>query len=705
MASVDGDLPELNSENYINRELSWLEFNRRVLEQAQDETVPLLERAKFLAIFSDNLDEFYMVRVAYVHDKAKLGVSSPRPDGIAPAALLVEIRRRALEMMAEQRATMREVFAQLEQQGVCIYQMDKLDTEAKDALRTYFYEEVFPVLTPLAVDYAHPFPFISNLSLNLAVSLRRPNGGEGEFVRLKVPDGLSRLVNLDEVLRKYGNTRARDSFVWLEDVISANLDLLFPGMKVIEHHPFRVTRNADIDYEHEKEDSELDMSQLIAASLKEQKFGSVVRLSVPENISERVLKKLIKSLGVDEERDVYRIVGALGASSLFELMDVDRPELKYPTYVPRLPDMQSDANIFAAIRKRDILVHHPYDSFAPVEDFFRSAASDPNVLAIKATLYRVGGNSPVVQALMDARDNGKQVAVLVELKARFDEENNLEWARVMEEKGVHVTYGVEELPVKTHAKVALVVRRDSDGVRRYVHLGTGNYNASTARLYTDLGLMTCNKEIGDDASRLFNRLTGYAPATTYKRLLVAPEYLFPDLMKLIDRETQAAKEGHPARLIFKMNQLEEDGVIAKLYQASQAGVQVDLIVRGLCCLRPGLPGMSENIRVNSIVGRFLEHSRIFYFQNAPHDQRLYMGSADLMRRNLHNRVEVVFPVLDKRIQEQVLRILATSLRDNQQAWELLSDATYHRIAPGADDTAYNSQHIFMSDSLGLDEMP
>jgi polyphosphate kinase len=697
-------LPELGPHNYTNRELSWIEFNRRVLQQAQDETVPLLERIKFLAIFSHNLDEFYMVRVASYHQKAKLGIAGARPDGYLPAPLLDEIRQCVLEDVNAQRMTMRDVLAKLEQEGVCITQVRHLSREQQDAVRSYFYDEVFPVLTPLAVDHARPFPFISNLSLNLAVWLRRANGhnGQDEFVRLKVPDVLPRLVDIGSVLWKYtGEKSVKDMFVWLEDVIAHNLDLLFPGMEILEHYPFRVTRNADIDYEHEEDDALLDMSALIEESVLERRFGSVVRLSVPENISKRTLNPLINQFEVDSERDVYLIDGALGASSLFELASIDRPELKYPPYVPRIPSpLTQGRDIFSAIRQGDILVHHPYDSFLPVEEFFATAAKDPDVLAIKVTLYRVGPNSPVVQALMEARDNDKQVAVLVELKARFDEANNLEWARALEEKGVHVTYGVEELPVKTHAKIALVVRREGDGVRRYVHLGTGNYNAGTARQYTDLALFTCNKEIADDTSRLFNRLTGYAPATTYRRLLVAPEYLQAGLTALIDNEIAAARAGKPARMILKMNQLEEDTAIQKLYQAAEAGVRLDLVVRGLCCLVPG-----DNIRVTSIVGRYLEHSRIFYFQNAPPDQQVYLGSADLMRRNLHNRIEVVFPVLDPSIQQRVLRILMTSLRDNQQAWELQLDGTYCRIEPGPGEPVVNSQECFMQSSAGLDELP
>jgi polyphosphate kinase len=708
-ASVEEHTPlALSPETYFNRELAWIEFNRRVLAMAQDETVPLLERVKFLAIFSNNLDEFYMVRVASVHSKLKAGLPLRRPDGYQAGTLLSEIRHRVLEMIKQHRITLRDVFARLAEHGIRVTEVSKLEANACEALKRYFQDEVFPVLTPLAVDHARPFPFISNLSLNLAVWLKRVNSAGHhpiEFVRLKVPEALPRLIDMGRVMRQYANENSlQDTFVWLEDVIANNLDSLFPGMKVVEQYPFRVTRNADIDYEQEEEDVG-NMSALIEESLRERRFGSVVRLSVPDNISERTLNQLIYQLNVSQERDVYLIDGALGSSSLFELAGIDHPELKYSPYIPRLPERMEGSEIFKTIRARDVLLHHPYDSFKPVEEFFRAAARDEDVLAIKATLYRVGKNSPIVEALLEARDNDKQVAVLVELKARFDEENNLEWARQLEHKGVHVTYGVEELPVKTHAKVALVVRREGDGVRRYIHLGTGNYNAGTARIYSDLGLLTCNRDLAEDVSRLFNRLTGYAPATTYKRLLVAPEHLHAGLSALIDHEIAAARAGKRARLIFKMNQLEEDVMIQKLYQASQAGVQVDLVVRGFSCLLPDIPGVSEHIRVISHIGRYLEHSRIFYFQNAPADQRLYLGSADLMRRNLYNRVEVVFPVLDKNLQKKIMRILATYLADNQGAWTLHADGSYRPAQPKDGEPPVNCQSVFMQDSFGLDTMP
>ncbi|MDX2139246.1 MAG: polyphosphate kinase 1 [Chloroflexota bacterium] len=701
---TDALLPPLTSENYINRELSWIDFNYRVLAMAKDQTLPLLERIKFLAIVSNNTDEFFMVRVAYLHNKIALNSGSSRPDGWQPEPLLREIRKRIDAMMREQRALMHDLLNRLAEHGIVILPIAQMADDWRLTLRRYFEEEVFPVLTPLAVDQTRPFPFISNLSLNLAIRLHRIDHKNGEeFVRLKIPDTLPRLIHLEPVLRKYGtpDSQARDTFVWLEDLIGENLEPLFPGMEVTERTPFRVTRNADIDYENEREDKDLDISDIIRESLREREFGSIVRLAVMEGTSHDSLQTLVEETGVDMQRDVYFVNGALGGSSLFELGNVQRPDLKYPVYIPRMSDcVELYPDIFTAIRERDWLMHHPYDTFAPVEKFFEQAAQDDQVLAIKATLYRVGRRSPIVQALMQARDNGKQVTALVELKARFDEENNLEWAKAMEQKGVHVLYGVEELPVKTHAKVAMVVRKEEDGVRRYVHLGTGNYNAATARLYTDLGLLTCNREIGDDASRLFNRLTGFAPGTTYSRLLVAPEHLRYRLMSLIDGEIAAAQAGKPARLIFKMNQLEEDTMIRKLYQASQAGVQVDILVRGLCCLRPGVAGMSENIRVRSIVGRFLEHSRVFYFQNAPADQRVYMGSADLMRRNLYNRVEVVFPVMDPRLQQQALNMLATCMADTMQAWELGADGTYTRLSPADGEAPLSAQEAFMKESFG-----
>ncbi|MCY3833800.1 MAG: polyphosphate kinase 1 [Chloroflexi bacterium] len=709
--AMDERAPELTPENFINRELSTIDFQKRVLALAEDVSTPLLERVKFIAIVGNNLDEFYMVRVGAYFQRLHFNNPTMRPDGITPMQLLRRIHDEVSELIARQRRVRREVFDLLAHEGVRFLTTDQLSESERDAITYYFRSEVYPLLTPLAVDHARPFPFISNLSLNLGVYLRRANGDLDsgiDFARIKVPvDILPRIVHLEQVLTSYtGEVHDGYHFLWIEDIIADYLTDLFPGMRIMEAFPFRILRNADIDFEHEQDEDLLDVKSIIEQGVKERRFGSVVRLSVPAGISERMLNRLASSLEVPSTREVFRIDGKLGSADLFNLMQVDRPDLKDPPYVPRLakPFAQS-ADFFEVIRKQDVIVHHPYDSFSPVEDFFKRAARDPDVLAIKTALYRVGKNSPVVNNLLEARDNEKQVTVLVELKARFDEENNLEWVTALEDKGVHVIYGVEELPVKTHAKISLVVRRERDGMRRYVHLGTGNYNAATARLYADIGLFTCNEQIADDASRLFNRLTGYAPDTTYNHLLVAPEYLQNSLLALMDNEIEAARRGKDARLIFKMNQLEEDRIIQKLYQASQAGVRIDLIVRGLCCLRPGVPGLSENIRVKSIVGRYLEHSRIYYFRNAPEHRQLFMGSADLMRRNLLNRVEVVFPVLDPRIQWRVLRILQTDLQDVKNSWELRGDASYERLWDTEDVNAFNSHAQFMQDSFGLCETP
>ena len=704
-------IPELNPDNFINRELSTIDFQKRVLALAEDESTPLLERVRFIAIVGNNLDEFYMVRVGSYFQKLHLNNPKTRPDGITAMQLLHQIHEEVSTLIARQRRLRREVFELLEREGIYFITTSQLNQNQRDAITYYFQTEVYPLLTPLAVDHARPFPFISSLSLNLGVYLERHNDEmhhNTDFARVKVPvDMLPRIVRLETILSQYtGKNHHGYHFLWIEDVIADYLSDLFPGMQIREAFPFRILRNADIDYEHEQDEDLLDVKSIIEQGVRERRFGSVVRLSVPQGISQRMLKRLTDSLKVESTDEVFQIDGKLGSSDLFELLRIDRPDLKYPPYVPRLPaPFAQSSDYYEVIRKQDIIVHHPYDSFAPVEDFFKRAARDPAVLAIKTTLYRVGKNSPVVDALMEARDNEKQVTALVELKARFDEENNLEWVTALEKKGVHVIYGVEELPVKTHAKVSLVVRREADGLRRYIHLGTGNYNASTARLYADVGLFTCNEEIADDASRLFNRLTGYAPDTNYNRLLVAPEYLQELLLELIDREIEAAHLGKDARLIFKMNQLEEDRVIQKLYQASQAGVKTDLIVRGLCCLRPGLPGLSENITVKSIVGRYLEHSRIYYFRNAPQHQQVYMGSADLMRRNLLNRVEVVFPVLDPRIQWRVLRILQTDLCDVKNSWVLNSDGSYQQLWDPDDEQAFDSHQAFMKNSFGLCETP
>lgn len=707
---------ELNPDNYINRELSNLQFQRRVLSLVEDPNIPLLERVKFIAIVGNNLDEFFMVRVATSIQKIKMGITTTRPDGYTPQQLLRRIREEVMLLIEEQRRLLLIALKELEAHGVFVRTYRDLPKELQAVMTDYFHEQVFPILTPLAVDHARPFPFISNLSLNLAVILERVNSDDAEFARIKIPapDALPRLLNVTQIVeRRDGVKLAETVFIYIEDLIMEHLNELFPGMSIVEAAPFRVLRNADIDYEHEQEtldeaeengEDMLDVMAIIEHGVRERRFGSLVRVSVPKDISPSLLGRLLDGLEVRPDSHVYAIEGALGSANLFELTAIDRPELKYPPYVPRVPEALAEGNIFNAIKRGDILLHHPYDSFTPVEEFFRQAARDEDVLAIKATLYRVGKKSPIVQALLEARENEKQVTVLVELKARFDEENNLEWARALEAKGVHVVYGVEELPVKTHAKVALVVRREGGEVRRYLHLASGNYNAGTARLYTDMCLFTTDPILTDDAARLFNRLTGYAPDTTYRRLLVAPKFLLSGIVELIDGEIAAAQAGKPARIIMKMNQLEEDRIIQKLYEASNVGVKVDLIVRGLCCLRPRVPNLSEHIRVRSIVGRFLEHARIFYFENAPSANQLWIGSADMMRRNLLNRVEVVFPVQEPRLRARVLRTLLTSLADNTHAWEMMSDGEYYRVSPGEGETPINAQSVFMQNSWGV-ELP
>ncbi len=706
-------LPALGPENYLNRELSAIAFNQRVLALAKNPLIPLLERIRFMSIVGNNLDEFFMVRVSSYIKKAHIGIETTRPDGIPAGQLLHLIRERVTELLHNLRALLRDLLAELAVQGVRIHTYSELTATDRGLISQFFEEEIFPILTPLASDGARPFPFISNLSMNIAVYMIEQGQAHDpenyQFVRLKIPETLPRFVDLNRIRRRYGgadNAFTHD-FVLIEEVISDNLSILCPGMDVVEHHPFRVTRNADIDYEHELEEDEADdYAEAIETSLKERRFGEIVRLSVQDTISESMLQRLSEELEVVPERDVYVLDGALGSSSLAELASIDRPDLKYPRHIPRSPEqLQGYPDLFSAIRAGDIVLHHPYESFSPVEEFFASAARDPLVVAIKATLYRVGKDSPLIKSLLEARDNDKQVTVLVELKARFDEENNLEWARALERNGVHVIYGVEKFAVKTHAKVCLVIRKEGDTLRRYIHIGTGNYNTATARFYSDVGVFTCNSEIADDATRLFNRLTGYAPLTTYKRLLVAPDYLVNGILSLIDNETETALEGRPTRIIMKMNQLEEDQVIQALYRASQAGVKIDLIVRGLCCLRPGVPGLSENIRVVGITGRFLEHSRIFYFQNAPQDKRVYLGSADIMRRNLYNRVEVVTPVMEQRAQTRLLRILATDLANTDGAWELNSDGVYTRREPAEGVQAIDSQIVYMQDSFGFDKMP
>lgn len=679
---------------YINRELSLLEFQRRVVEEAQDESHPLLERVKFLAILGSNLDEFFMVRVGGLIMQISAGVVDFSIDGLTPAEQLAAIRKVAAELMEEAQETLHEeLYPALNEAGIHILDYEDLSAKQMENVRDYFDEVIFPVLTPLAFDPGHPFPHISNLSLNLAV-LIRDDQGEEHFARVKVPASLPRLVPLKRSsggVRKDGTVPHHHYFVWIEQVIAANLHALFPGMEILEVHPFRVTRNADMAIQELEAD---DLLEAMAESVRERRFGSVVRLAVTDDMPERIRDILIKNLEMDPN-DVYSLQNPLGLSGLMNVHGIERYDLRDPVFFPAVPAPlksldSTDGNIFAAIRRGDILLHHPFDSFNPVIEFLRTAARDPDVLTIKQTLYRVGRNSPVVRALLEARrEYGKQVAVLVELKARFDEESNIGWAKLLEREGVHVIYGL--LGLKTHSKIALVVRKEGEHMRRYTHLGTGNYNAVTAQLYEDMGLFTCDEDIGADASNLFNYLTGYSSKKDYSKLLVAPVNLRDRMESLIEREIENQRAGKEGHLIFKMNSLVDKPMIQTLYRASQAGVKIDLLVRGICCLRPGLEGLSENIRVISILGRFLEHSRIYYFQNAG-EEEIYLGSADLMPRNLNRRVEVIFPVEDPKIVRHIHDdILQTYLSDNLKARRMLPDGSYERVSPQDGDPPINSQ--------------
>lgn len=684
---------------YLNRELSLLAFQHRVLEEAHDPTNPLLERVKFLSIVGSNLDEFFMVRVAGLKEQVAAGILDVGPDGMTPAQQLAAVRGAATKLTTEAHECLRnELAPALTQVGIHIRGYAQLNEQQRQQVDAYFSEIIFPVLTPLAFDPGRPFPHISNLSLNLAVLIRDADRVE-HFARIKAPDTLPQLVPVNRAIRPVPK-RARGAlrppeeqvFVWLEEVIAANLGKLFPGMEVLEAHPFHVARDADIEIQ---ELEAADLLESIEEGVRRRRFARVVRLTVNAAMPAHILEILMNNLEVSRD-DVYRVDGPLSLSRLRHLSTIDRPELKDPPFLPAIPaalELKGEEDdVFAAIRREDILLHHPYDSFQPVVDFLQKAASDPNVLAIKMTLYRVGRNSPVVEALLEANENGKQVAVLVELKARFDEESNIEWARALEREGVHVVYGL--LGLKIHAKVAMVVRREGEHIRRYVHMATGNYNAVTAHLYTDIGFFTCDEEIGADATDLFNYLTGYSAKSDYRKLLVAPINLRQRLEELIRREIAHQAAGREGHLIFKMNALADKGMIKLLYEASQAGLKVDLLVRGICCLRPKLAGLSENIRVTSIVGRFLEHSRIFYFRNGGNEE-VYLGSADLMTRNISHRVETLFPVTDPRLVRHLRdEVLATYLADDVKARYMEPDGAYAR-ATRADGPPWNSQAWFI----------
>ncbi len=677
---------------YVNRELSWTEFNQRVLEEALDKSHPLLERIKFLAIVASNLDEFFMVRVSGLRRQLAAGALKAPPDGMTPAEQLAAVRRQLLPQLAEQYDCWhQDLLPKLRDAGIKVLRYDDLKRKQRKLMRSYFAEEIFPALTPLAFDPGHPFPLISNLSTNLAVVVNDVRHGR-RFARLKVPNTFPRLLRIpsEETADEYaslGLAQAMSNhFVWLEEVVTANLDMLFPGVEVEAAYPFRVTRDADPEIE---EDEASDLLVAIEESVRKRHFGSAVRLEIDETMPDQVRDILMTNLGLAPYQ-VYTVGGPLGLADVMQLMGVNRPDLKDPPFKPAVvPQLGTDESIFSVIRRSNLLLYHPYDSFDPVVRFVREAARDSGVLAIKQTLYRVGPDSPIVAALMEARENGKQVAVLVELKARFDEENNIVWARSLEEAGVHVVYGL--MGLKTHAKICLVVRRERDGIRRYVHSATGNYNDVTARIYADLGYFTCDPDLGADLSDLFNALTGYSRKDEYRKLLVAPGRMAEQIVARIDREIEQHERSGDGHIALKMNSLVDKHCIEALYRASQAGVKVELQPRGICCLRPGVPGVSENIEVTSIVGRFLEHARIYYFRNGG-DEEILTGSADLMPRNLYKRVETLFPIEDPglktALRDQILRV---HLQDNVKARRMLADGSYEWVVPGDGEPRINSQ--------------
>ena len=685
-----GDQP-LPEDRFGDRELSWLAFNQRVLELAEDKSLPLLERVRFLAIFASNLDEFFMVRVAGLKRRIATGMAVTAASGLSPRQVLEGIDTRAQDLMLRHS----EVFSKsvqpaLDAEGITLVHWDDLSADEQERLHKFFRRQIFPVLTPLAVDPAHPFPYISGLSLNLAVVVVNPATGKEHFARVKVPPLLPRFIAVDARGRPSApGTQTADpekgpiSFVPLEDVIAQHLDALFPGMEVVEHHTFRVTRNEDVEVE---EDDAENLLQAMEKELLRRRFGPPVRLEVAVDIAPRVRQLLVRELGV-QATEVYELPAPLDLTGLNLIADLDRSDLRYPRFVGgthrHLAEVESASatDIFAAIRTRDILLHHPYDSFATsVQAFLAQAAADPKVLAIKQTLYRTSGDSPIVDSLIDAAEAGKQVLALVEIKARFDEQANISWARKLEQAGVHVVYGIVGL--KTHCKLSLVVRQEIDGLRRYCHVGSGNYNPKTARLYEDVGLLTADPEVGQDLTRLFNQLSGYAPKARFSRLLVAPRSVRSGLVERIDREATSFLEGRPAWIRFKVNSVVDEATIDALYRASQAGVPIDLVVRGICSIRPGVPGLSETIRIRSVLGRFLEHARLFSFANDG-DPEVFLGSADLMHRNLDRRVEALVRLGDPDHIQEVLELMDLSMDEGTASWHLAADGewTRHHLGP------------------------
>ncbi len=682
---------------YINRELSWLAFNERVLEEAEDDSNPLIERAKFLSIFGSNLDEFFMVRVSGIRQQMETGVVKAPPDGMTPLEQMAAIRDRLEPLLDRVKACwLDDLEPALRRAGIKVLDYAELTAAERRRLRDYFRSEIFPILTPLAFDPWHPFPHISNLSLNLAVTVVDDTDTE-RFARLKVPASLPRLLAVPGGEDDSGGLQrgADKRLVWMEAVVAHNLDLLFPGLEVREAYPFRVTRNADFEIE---EDEASDLLTAMAEVVEQRHFGSAIRLEVAEDMPSRLREILVHNLGL-QPFQVFTAKAPIGVSGLGELGSIDRPDLKDPPFQPVVhPAFVSEEPIFTVVDRRDVVLFHPYDSFQPVVRFLEEAAQDPDVVAIKQTLYRVGANSPIVRALMQARQNGKQVSALVELKARFDEERNIVWARALEQAGVHVVYGVFGL--KTHAKICMVVRREEEGVRRYLHLGTGNYNPITAKQYTDLGFFTDDPSFGEDVADLFNALTGYAAKRDYRKLIVAPHGMRDALLRRIAREVERHNEAGGGYIAFKMNSLVDRDCIKALYKASRAGVRIDLQVRGICCLRPEVPGVSDNIRVISVVGRFLEHARMYYFRNGG-EEELLLGSADLMPRNLDGRVETLFPVENPDLLAALRDdVLGRLLSDNKKARRLRADGRYERVEPGEGDGSLNSQKRLLNKGGG-----
>ena len=663
--------PLTDPARFLNRDFEWLEFNRRVLDMSGDAGVPLLERVRFLCIFSSNLDEFFMKRVGSLRHQIEAGLTGPVVEALTPAQQFAGIRERVM-IMAKAQANMlkTDLYPALRTHDIELLKWDELNMDEQNEARKWFRHNVFPILTPLAVDPGHRFPFISNMSVSLGVMLQRPGESEQLFARVKVPEIPSRLYRVPGTRR----------WIPLQDIIEHNLDELFPGMEILKVLPFRVTRNAEIDNDNDDAD---DLLEAIQQQLRERRFARVVRMEIPTNANPRILKFLMDELEIDEA-DIYESDGVLEYGALNEIADMDDAQLHFSSWTPLKPLGFDHGNydIFARIRKGDVLLHHPYESFeASVEQFIEQAAKDPKVLCIKQSLYRTSGDSPFITSLIHAAESGKQVAVLVELRARFDEARNIRWARKLEDAGVHVAYGVVGL--KTHTKTALVVRQEASGIRCYGHIGTGNYNSKTARLYEDIGLLTCDPEITEDLTGLFNYMTGRSRQRDYLKLLIAPVAMKKRFLQLIENEIELTKPGKPGRIIAKMNQLEDRGIMDALYRASQAGVQIDLIVRGFCCLRPGVPGLSDNIRVRSVVGRFLEHSRIFWFQAGkenPLDGDMYIGSADWMYRNLQTRVEAATPILLAEHRARLWEVIQTCLNDCRQSWQMRGDGTYQRVA-------------------------